>query len=308
MYSTAVYTARRRGERRYGEEESTVGRILDGKAIAGLVRSEVKLGAEWLMEHHGKKVGLAVVRVGEDPASEIYVRGKIRDCHEVGFTSWEHHLAADTTQAALLSLIDRLNRDPLVHGLLVQLPLPSQIDADAALLAVDPLKDVDGFHPLNAGRLMTGRAGARACTPLGIMRMLDHAAVEIAGRRAVVVGRSNIVGKPMSMLLLERNATVVMCHSRTADLEGEIRRAEVLVAAVGRPAVVRGAWIKEGATVIDVGMNRGADGKLVGDVEFGPAFERADWITPVPGGVGPMTRAALLSNTLAAARASVGAK
>jgi methylenetetrahydrofolate dehydrogenase (NADP+)/methenyltetrahydrofolate cyclohydrolase len=285
---------------------NTVGRILDGKAIAALVRGEVKAGAEALKARSGLQVGLAVVRVGDDAASEIYVRGKIRDCQEVGFTSWEHHLPADTTQAALMALIERLNRDPAVHGMLVQLPLPPQIDADAALLAVDPAKDVDGFHPLNAGKLMTGRPGPRACTPLGILRMLDEARVEIAGRRAVVIGRSNIVGKPMSMLLLERHATVVMCHSRTADLEGEVRRGEIVVAAVGRAAVIRGAWIKEGATVIDVGMNRLPDGKLVGDVEYAAAFERAGWITPVPGGVGPMTRAALLSNTLAAARGSSG--
>jgi len=282
-----------------------VGRILDGKAIAGLVRAEVKVGAEALMERHGLRVGLAVVRVGDDPASEIYVRGKIRDCHEVGFTSWEHHLPADTQQQQLMALIERLNGDRSVHGVLVQLPLPKQIDPDAALLAVDPAKDVDGFHPLNAGRLMTGRPGARACTPLGILRMLDHAGVELAGKRAVVVGRSNIVGKPMAILLLERNATVVMCHSRTRDLEGEVRRGDLVVAAVGKAAVIQGSWIKEGATVIDVGMNRGAEGKLVGDVDFAAAFERADWITPVPGGVGPMTRAALLSNTLAAASTSV---
>src|SRR5581483_10741935 len=297
IYSTAILPSWRNG----------VGRILDGKAIAALVRSEVQAGAEWLRKHHGLQVGLAVVRVGEDPASEVYVRGKIRDCQEVGFTSWEQHLPADTSQAHLLELVGRLNRDPAVHGVLVQLPLPPHIDADEVLLAVDPAKDVDGFHPLNAGRLMTGRPGPRACTPLGILRMLDHAGVEIGGKRAVVVGRSNIVGKPMAMLLLERNATVAICHSRTTDLADEVRRADLVVAAVGRAGLVQGSWVKEGATVIDVGMNRGSDGKLVGDVDYPGAFERAGWITPVPGGVGPMTRAALLSNTLAAARLAVGA-
>lgn len=283
-----------------------MGQILDGKAIAERVRAEVRAAAVALGETKGLQVGLAVIRVGEDPGSEIYVRGKIRDCKEVGFHSWEHHLAADTAQSEVLTLVDKLNRDPQIHGILVQLPLPKQIDSDAVLLAVDPAKDVDGFHPLNAGRLMTGRPGVRACTPLGIMRMLDHVGLELAGKRVVVIGRSNIVGKPMAMLLLERNATVTVCHSRTRDLEGEVRRAEIVVAAVGRAELVRGAWIREGATVIDVGMNRAVDGKLRGDVEFAAALPVAAWITPVPGGVGPMTRATLLSNTLQAARASAG--
>ena len=241
-----------------------MGQILDGKAIAERVRAEVRAGGIALAESHGIKVGLAVVRIGEDPASEIYVRGKIRDCQEVGFLSVEHHLPATVGQAEVAELIGTLNRDPTIHGMLVQLPLPRHLDSDALLLAVDPAKDVDGFHPLNAGRLMTGRPGVRACTPLGIMRMLDHAGVDLAGARAVVVGRSNIVGKPMALLLLERNATVVICHSRSRDLEGEVKRADVVVAAVGRAELIRGRWIKEGATVIDVGMNRGTDGWLLG--------------------------------------------
>ena len=224
----------------------------------------------------------------------------------MGFASTEHHLPAETTQAELLSLVVRLNRDAAVHGILVQLPLPAQIDASVVLMAVDPRKDVDGFHPLNAGKLMTGQPGTRACTPLGVMRMLDEVGTKLEGARAVVLGRSNIVGKPMSLLLLERNATVVICHSRTRELASEVRQADVLVAAVGRPELVRGDWIKEGAVVVDVGMNRNAAGKLVGDVAYEEATARASWITPVPGGVGPMTRAMLMSNTLQAARALAG--
>jgi methylenetetrahydrofolate dehydrogenase (NADP+) / methenyltetrahydrofolate cyclohydrolase len=276
--------------------------IIDGKAIAERVKGEVRAGAAELLKTRGVKVGLAAVRVGEDPASAIYVRGKIRDCAEVGIASSEHHLPAETSETELLALVAGLNRDPAVHGILVQLPLPKQIDPAVVLMAVDPRKDVDGFHPLNAGKLMTGQAGTRACTPLGVMRMLDEIGAELEGARAVVLGRSNIVGKPMALLLLERNATVLICHSRTRDLAAELRRADLLVAAVGRPELVRGDWIKDGAVVVDVGMNRNADGKLVGDVAFQEASARAAWITPVPGGVGLMTRAMLMSNTLQAAR------
>lgn len=283
-----------------------MGRILDGKAIAQRVRAEVRAGAVALAESHGLGVGLAVIRVGEDPASAVYVRSKIRACEEVSFRSIEHHVPAETPEAELVELIGRLNQDPSVHGILVQLPLPPHVDADRLLLSVDPAKDVDGFHPLNAGRLLTGRPGVRACTPFGILRLLDETGIDLPGRRAVVVGRSNIVGKPMALLLLERNATVTVCHSRTRDLEGEIRRADVVVAAVGRPELVKGSWIKEGAVVIDVGMNRLPGGKLVGDVEFGPALERAAFVTPVPGGVGPMTVATLMANTLQAARLALG--
>jgi methylenetetrahydrofolate dehydrogenase (NADP+) / methenyltetrahydrofolate cyclohydrolase len=280
-------------------------RIIDGKAIAERVKGEVRAGAAELMASRGVKVGLAAVRVGEDAASAIYVRGKIRDCGEVGFASTEHHLPDSTSQSELLALVGALNRDPAVHGILVQLPLPKQVDPNAILMAVDPSKDVDGFHPLNAGRLVTGQPGTRACTPLGVMRMLDEIGAVLEGARAVVLGRSNIVGKPMALLLLERNATVLVCHSRTRDLAAEVRRADLLVAAVGRPEIVRGDWIKEGAVVVDVGMNRSESGKLVGDVAYEEALARAAWITPVPGGVGPMTRAMLMSNTLQAARSSV---
>ena len=283
-----------------------MGRILDGRALAERVRAEVRAGAVALAESCGLQVGLALVRVGDDPASEIYVKSKVRACQEVGFASFEHQLPTGTSQADLLSLIARLNQDAQVHGILVQLPLPRGIDADAILLAVDPSKDVDGFHPMNAGRLLTGRPGIRACTPFGIMRMLDHVGVELSGRRAVVVGRSTIVGKPMALLLLERNATVVICHSRTRELAEEVRRADVVVAAVGRAELVRGSWIKEGAVVIDVGMNRLPDGRLVGDVEREAALQRCSWISPVPGGVGPMTVAVLMSNALQAARLAAG--
>jgi len=278
-------------------------RIIDGKAIAERVKGEVRTATAELHATRGIKVGLAAVRVGEDPASAIYVRGKIRDCGEVGFASTEHHLSAQATQAELLSLVAALNHDPAVHGILVQLPLPKQIDPTAVLMAVDPRKDVDGFHPLNAGKLFSGQPGVRPCTPAGVLRMLDEVGVKLEGARAVVLGRSNIVGKPMAILLLERNATVVMCHSRTRDLAEEVARADVLVAAVGRAELVRGSWIKEGAVVIDVGMNRGEGGKLLGDVAQAEAAARASWITPVPGGVGPMTRAMLMVNTLQAARA-----
>jgi methylenetetrahydrofolate dehydrogenase (NADP+) / methenyltetrahydrofolate cyclohydrolase len=276
-----------------------VAQIIDGKAIAERVRAEVKAGAVAFTTQSGQQVGLALVRVGEDPASALYVRSKIKACADVGFASWEHQLPAGTSQAELLELVGKLNADRAVHGILVQLPLPKAVDEDAVVDAVDPAKDVDGFHPLNAGRLLTGRPGVRACTPFGIMRMLDHVGVDLAGKRAVVVGRSNIVGKPMALLLLERNATVTLCHSRTRDLEGEVRRADVLVAAVGRPETIKGNWIKDGAVVIDVGSPKG-------DVEYEVASQHAAWITPVPGGVGPMTVATLMANTLQAARRAAG--
>jgi methylenetetrahydrofolate dehydrogenase (NADP+)/methenyltetrahydrofolate cyclohydrolase len=271
--------------------------IIDGKAIASQVRAEVAEAVKSLRAR-GITPGLTVVRVGEDPASAIYVRGKRKACEEVGIHSVEHHLDASTTQAQLLDLVGRLNRDPSVHGILVQLPLPAQVDAEPVLDAIDPRKDADGFHPYNVGCLWTGKPAPRACTPWGVMRLLDEARVELRGKLALVVGRSNIVGKPMAAMLLERHATVTLAHSRTADLAGEVARADVLVAAIGRAEIIRGAWVKPGAVVIDVGMNRRPDGKLVGDVEFGPASERASAITPVPGGVGPMTIAMLLRNTV----------
>jgi methylenetetrahydrofolate dehydrogenase (NADP+) / methenyltetrahydrofolate cyclohydrolase len=272
--------------------------IMDGKQLAAKVRAEVAQRVSAL-KARGIATGLTVVRVGEDPSSAIYVRGKRRDCDEVGITSVEHHLPQGTTQAELLALVARLNQDPSVHGILVQLPLPDQIDEQAILDAISPAKDADGFHPFNVGGLSIGLSGIpRPCTPAGVMRLLDEARVELKGKRALVVGRSNIVGKPMALMLLERHATVTIAHSRTVDLAAEVGRAEVLVAAIGRPELIRGEWIRPGAAVVDVGMNRLEDGKLVGDVEYAAAAARASAITPVPGGVGPMTRAMLLVNTV----------
>jgi methylenetetrahydrofolate dehydrogenase (NADP+)/methenyltetrahydrofolate cyclohydrolase len=280
--------------------------IIDGKAIAARVRAEVAAQVREIEAQAGVKPGLALIRVGNDPASEIYVRGKAKACQETGMAGFEHILPEATKQVALLALVARLNADPTVHGVLVQLPLPKHIDPDAVLDALTPAKDVDGFGPLSAGALFTGRKGMRPCTPLGILRLLDEAQTPLQGARALVVGRSNIVGKPVAMLLLERHATVTMAHSRTVALEEEVGRADVLVAAVGKAEMIKGAWIKPGATVIDVGMNRNAAGKLTGDVEFAVAKDRARAITPVPGGVGPMTIAYLLSNTIQAAKAQLG--
>jgi methylenetetrahydrofolate dehydrogenase (NADP+)/methenyltetrahydrofolate cyclohydrolase len=279
--------------------------IIDGKQIAAKVRGEVAQGVAELRAR-GIYPGLTVVRVGDDPASAIYVRGKRKDCEEVGMRSDEHHLPATTQQPELMALIARLNADPSVHGILVQLPLPKQLDERKVLDAIDPRKDADGFHPFNVGALSIGIAGVpRPCTPAGVMRMLDEAKVDPKGKRALVVGRSNIVGKPMAAMLLERHATVTIAHSRTQDLAAEVGRADILVAAIGKAELVKGAWVKQGAVVIDVGMNRLDDGKLVGDVEYAEAAKRASAITPVPGGVGPMTRAMLLVNTLDLARRAV---
>ncbi|HET9598157.1 MAG TPA: bifunctional methylenetetrahydrofolate dehydrogenase/methenyltetrahydrofolate cyclohydrolase FolD [Anaeromyxobacteraceae bacterium] len=277
--------------------------IIDGKAIAARVRGEVAREVASL-KGRGLVPGLTVVRVGDDPASAVYVRGKRKDSEEVGFRSVEHHLPATATQAELLALVARLNADPATHGILVQLPLPKGVDDRAVLEAIDPRKDADGFHPCNVGALSIGLPGPRPCTPAGVMRLLREAGCDPKGKRALVVGRSNIVGKPMAAMLLEAHATVTIAHSRTADLAAEVGRAEILVAAIGKPELVKGAWVREGAVVIDVGMNRGEGGKLVGDVEFEPASRRAAAITPVPGGVGPMTRAMLLVNTLELARAA----
>jgi methylenetetrahydrofolate dehydrogenase (NADP+)/methenyltetrahydrofolate cyclohydrolase len=279
--------------------------IIDGKRIAAQVRAEVAVAVK---EFSGRGIvpGLSVVRVGEDPASAIYVRGKRKDSEEVGFRSDEHHMPASTSQAELMALVARLNADRAVHGILVQLPLPKGLDERAVLEAIDPRKDADGFHPWNVGALSIGLPGPRPCTPSGIMRLLREAGCDPRGKRALVVGRSNIVGKPMAMMLLEAHATVTIAHSRTADLAGEVGRAEILVAAIGKAELVRGSWIREGAVVIDVGMNRLEGGRLVGDVEFAAAERRAAAITPVPGGVGPMTRAMLLVNTLELARATAG--
>jgi methylenetetrahydrofolate dehydrogenase (NADP+)/methenyltetrahydrofolate cyclohydrolase len=242
-----------------------------------------------------------VVQVGDDPASRVYVGSKRRACAEVGFHSEAHDLPDTTSQAELLALIDRFNADPAIDGILVQLPLPAQIDPQAVIERIDPAKDVDGFHPYNIGRLALRSPLLRPCTPRGVMTLLERTGIELAGRDAVVIGASNIVGRPMALELLHARCTVTVCHSRTADLPGHVARAEVLVSAVGRPGFVPGAWVRAGAVVIDVGINRLADGRLVGDVEFEAASARAGWITPVPGGVGPMTVATLLENTADAA-------
>jgi methylenetetrahydrofolate dehydrogenase (NADP+) / methenyltetrahydrofolate cyclohydrolase len=279
------------------------GKIIDGKAIAARVRAEVAGGVKQLVARAGIAPGLAAVRVGEDPASVIYVRNKIKACKEAGLESFEHILPESTSQEDLLALVSRLNSDRRVHGILVQLPLPKHINADRVVDLVALEKDVDGFGPRNVAALTMGRPALRPCTPAGCIRLLDEAEAKLEGARALVVGRSLIVGKPMALLLLERNATVTIAHSRTRDLAAEVGQADVLVAAIGRAELIKGAWIKPGATVIDVGMNRLPDGKLKGDVEFAAAAERARAITPVPGGVGPMTIAYLLKNTLEAARA-----
>lgn len=290
----------------------TDARIIDGKGFAAALRARVARAAAEAKRAHGIVPGLAVVLVGENPASQVYVRNKRKQTVEAGMQSFDHTLPADTGEATLLALIGRLNRDPAVHGILVQLPLPGHIDPDKVLGAIDPAKDVDGFHVINAGRLATGAQGLVPCTPLGCLMLLKDTLGDLAGMEAVIVGRSNIVGKPMAALLLRENCTVTMAHSRTRDLPLVCRRADILVAAVGRPEMIRGAWIKPGAAVIDVGINRvpkqGEPGKnrLVGDVCFAEAVKVAGAITPVPGGVGPMTIACLLMNALTAACLQAG--
>ncbi len=283
-------------------------RILDGKAIAEKVRGEVRGEVERFTREHGRPPGLEVVLVGEDPASVVYTRNKEKASNEVGIRGKLHRLPAETTEAQLLEVIARLNADDTVDGILVQLPLPKQISEHRVLDAVDPKKDVDGFHPVNAGLLASGRPGLVPCTPRGSMRLLAEAGTPLTGARAVVVGRSNIVGKPMAQLLLAAHATVTIAHSRTKDLGAVCREADVLVVAIGRARMIQGDWVKEGATVIDVGMNRTPEGKLCGDVDTQAAAERAAWITPVPGGVGPMTIACLLENTVVAARARLAGR
>ena len=278
-------------------------RILDGKALGAKLRAGLAVRIAGLPF----KPGLRVVRVGEDPASGVYVRNKDRAAAEAGFDSATIHLPETTTEADLLAEIARLNADPAVDGILVQLPLPAHIRAEIAIAAVDPRKDVDGFHPLNAGRLAAGEPGLVPCTPRGAMHLLAEAGVALRGARALVLGRSQIVGRPMAQLLLGADCTVTIAHSRTRDLPAECRRAEILVAAAGRAEMVRGDWIAPGAVVIDVGINRLPDGKLVGDVAYAEAVGHAGAITPVPGGVGPMTIACLLENTLEAALARRGA-
>jgi methylenetetrahydrofolate dehydrogenase (NADP+)/methenyltetrahydrofolate cyclohydrolase len=281
-----------------------VGQIIDGKSVAAAVRGEVKERVAGLAAR-GVVPGLATVLVGDDPASHIYVGNKERACEDVGMRSFGHRLPAATAESELIGLVRELGRRRDVHGILVQLPLPRPLDARRVIEALVPEKDVDGLHPVNQGRLLAGEPGLRPCTPLGVIRLIDATGLALSGRHAVVVGRSVLVGKPAALLLLERHATVTMCHSRTADLGAEIARADVVVAATGQAGLVRGAWIRPGAVVIDVGMNRDANGKLCGDVEFVAARERAAFITPVPGGVGPMTVAMLLANTVGAAEATL---
>ena len=276
-------------------------RLIDGRAAAQALRSRIAGEVGRFRAATGRAPGLATVLVGEDPASAVYVRSKGKATHESGMQSFSHKLAADVSEAELLRLIAKLNADPAVDGILVQLPLPAQIDSAKVIAAIDPAKDVDGFHPVNAGKLATGAKDALVpCTPLGCLHLLRKELGNLSGLDAVVIGRSNIVGKPMAMLLVGESCTVTVAHSRTRDLPDVVRRADVVVAAVGRAEMVKGDWIKPGATVIDVGINR-VDGKLVGDVAFGEANDVAGAITPVPGGVGPMTIAMLLRNTLAAA-------
>lgn len=273
-------------------------KIIDGKALAAQVKARCAAGAQGL----ARRPGLAVILVGDDPASRVYVSGKERDCAECGFLSFEHKLPADTTEQELLTLIDRLNGDGAVDGILVQLPLPAHLNEEKVLNAIAPDKDVDCFHPVNVGKMVTGQPVFLPCTPAGVMEMLRAYEIPVAGRHCVVLGRSNIVGKPMATLLLAQSGTVTICHSKTPDLAAFTRQADILVSAVGRTGLVRADMVKEGAVVIDVAMNRNAEGKLCGDVDFAAVEKKASYITPVPGGVGPMTRAMLMENLLTAAR------
>ena len=275
-------------------------RLIDGKRIATAVKAEVRAEIDAALARGLRRPGLAVVMVGDNPASAIYVRNKRRACEESGVMSIAHDLPQSTSERELLSLIDELNGDPRIDGILVQLPLPDQVRQSAIIDRIDPKKDVDGFHPYNLGRLAQRNPLIRPCTPYGVIRMLDAEGLSVRGLEAVVVGASNIVGRPISLELLLMGATTTVCHRFTRDLAAEVRRAELLVVAVGKPGIIRGEWIREGAIVVDVGMNRLDNGHLVGDVEFAGARERAGWITPVPGGVGPMTVAMLMRNTLEA--------
>jgi methylenetetrahydrofolate dehydrogenase (NADP+)/methenyltetrahydrofolate cyclohydrolase len=277
------------------------GRIIDGKAIAADIRREVRGESDRLAASGRRRPGLAVVLVGDDPASHVYVRNKRAACEECGFVSMSHDLPHSATQTELLSLIQRLNADSAIDGILVQVPLPDHIDEHAVIEAIAPDKDVDGFHPYNVGRLALRNPLMRPCTPYGVVRMLDRCGLSTKGLHAVVVGASNLVGRPMGLELLLDGATVTVCHRFTRNLREHVERADLLVVAVGRPGIVPGEWVKPGAIVVDVGINRLPDGKLVGDVEFEVARERASWITPVPGGVGPMTVAILMKNTLESA-------
>jgi methylenetetrahydrofolate dehydrogenase (NADP+)/methenyltetrahydrofolate cyclohydrolase len=279
-------------------------KVIDGKAYAEGLRARIAKAVQELGARHGLKPGLAVVLVGEDPASKVYVANKAKQTVEVGMNSWEHKLDATTSEKDLLALVDKLNNDPAVHGILVQLPLPKQIDSTKVLNTINPAKDVDGFHVVNAGKLATGQDSLVACTPVGSVMLAKDALGKLEGLHAVVIGRSNIVGKPVAQLLLQENCTVTIAHSKTRDLPGMVRSADLVIAAVGRPEMVKGDWIKPGACVIDVGINRierDGKGKLVGDCDYASCAQVAGSITPVPGGVGPMTIACLLHNTVRAA-------
>jgi methylenetetrahydrofolate dehydrogenase (NADP+)/methenyltetrahydrofolate cyclohydrolase len=281
-----------------------VNKIIDGKAIAADIRKQIAADVVAL-QGQGITPGLAVVLVGDDPASRVYVSMKEKACEQAGIFSDEHKLPVETTEAQLLALIKELNSDQRIDGILVQLPLPEHIDENKVLEAISPTKDADGFHPYNVGRLVTGNPLFQPCTPYGIMKMLEYIGVDLTGKEVVVVGRSNIVGKPVALMCLSQHATVTLCHSRTRDLPAKVAQADVLIAAVGRAEMIKGAWIKPGAVVIDVGVNRIGENKLVGDVEFEAARERAKAITPVPGGVGPMTITMLLYNTVEGAKRRV---
>ena len=272
--------------------------VMDGKALAAKIKDEVRTGVEQL----SRVPGLAVILVGDNPASRVYVNGKKKDCSECGILSEEYALPAETTQDQLLELIGKLNEREEIDGILVQLPLPRHLNEKEVLLAIRPDKDVDCFHPFNVGQMMIGEEGFKPCTPAGVMRMLEEYGIDPAGKRCVIVGRSNIVGKPQAMLMVQKNATVTICHTKTRDLKAECLNADILVAAAGRVDLITGDMVKEGAVVVDVAMNRNEQGKLCGDVAYAQAAEKASYITPVPGGVGPLTRAMLMENTLWAAK------
>lgn len=283
-------------------------RLIDGKALAQQVRDGLAQASAELLAQKGIKPGLATILVGDDPASQIYVRNKQKACELAGIHVDDHKLSVSTTQAELLALIEKKNADPQIHGILVQLPLPKHIDSKVILEAVSPLKDADGFHPYNLGRLVEGHPVFEACTPKGVIKMIESTGVAIEGKRAVVVGRSNIVGKPLALMLLQRNATVTICHSKTKDLAAVCREADLLLVAIGKAKFVTADMVRDGAVVIDVGTNKTPEGKLCGDVDFEPVSQKASWISPVPGGVGPMTIAMLLENTVESAKRAAGLK
>jgi len=285
---------------------NTTAQILDGKALSARMRKTLTTEIAELTEKHGRAPGLAVILVGDDPASQVYVRNKTSGCKNMGVVSFSHPLPADTTQQHLLGLISELNTDPKVDGILVQLPVPEHINPDSLIEAIDPGKDVDGFHPYNVGRLAARKPALRSCTPFGCMKLLEQTGMDLHGKECVIVGASNIVGRPMALELLLAGATVTIAHKFTRNLQSHVERADIVVAAAGKQGLIKGEWIKPGATVIDVGIHRLPDGTLTGDVEFKAAAKRAAWITPVPGGVGPMTITMLLANTVEAFKSHVG--